>query len=85
MNDLRCIKCHRPLKHPGVDGRGPTCAKKAQPSPDGERDLFGYDIEKAAVGALLRTRVIINVLAAQARIDLREAFKAARGRCGVAA
>jgi hypothetical protein len=82
---MRCVKCHRPLKRePGPDGLGPVCAKAAKPIPAGERDLFGFDIEKAVLSAGLRTRVFVSVLAAQARIDLREAFAAARVRLGVA-
>jgi len=81
----RCIRCSRPLKNPAHDGMGPTCyAKAAKPIPAGERDLFGFDIEKAVLSAGLRTRVFVSVLAAQARIDLREAFAAARVRLGVA-
>jgi hypothetical protein len=82
---LRCIKCHRKLTREPIDGMGPRCfAKAGKPAiPAHERDLFGFDIEKAATSASLRTRVLVNVLAAQARIDLRDAFAAARRRLGV--
>jgi hypothetical protein len=82
---MRCLKCHRPLKNaPGPHGMGPTCEKTAKPIPEVGRDLFGFDADSAAKAAGLRTRVFVNVRAAQARIDLREAFKAARQRLGVA-
>jgi hypothetical protein len=78
---MRCVKCHRPLKRePGPDGLGPVCAKAAKPIPAGERDLFGYNITAGAEAATKRLRILVSVLAAQARIDTREAFKAARGR-----
>jgi hypothetical protein len=82
---MRCIRCSRPLKNMGHDGMGPRCfAKAGKPAIEAnERDLFGYDIDKAAVSASERTRVLVNVLAVQARIDLRDAFAAARRRLGV--
>lgn len=81
---MRCSRCNRPLKHePGPDGLGPTCAKQAKPLPVHERDLFGFVPALAAEAATARLKVLVNVLAAQARIDLRDAFAAARRRLGV--
>jgi hypothetical protein len=44
-----CTRCLRPLKHPTATGMGPVCAKaaRAQPVEAVERDLFGYDLDKA--------------------------------------
>jgi hypothetical protein len=83
---MRCIRCFRILKNPAHDGMGPRCfAKAGKPAiPAHERDLFGFSPEKAAESATLRLRVFVNALAAQARIDLRDAFAATRFRLGVA-
>jgi hypothetical protein len=82
---MRCLRCGRKLTRPPVDGLGPVCAKNAKAVPSCERDLFGFDIEAAAEAATTRLRILVSVLAAQARIDTREAFKAALGRLGVLA
>lgn len=79
----RCIRCHRPMKHATESGFGPVCGKRALPVPTHERDLFGFDIEKAAQAALYRVGVHIESLAAEARGVLRQAFRGARKRLGV--
>lgn len=80
-----CIRCHRPLKNPSPTGYGPVCAKasKAQPVPPHERDLFGYDIDKAERAALYRLHVHIETLTATAHMRTRHDFRASRIRLGV--
>ena len=62
-----CLKCHRPLKHPTESGLGPVCAKNAQPTPEVKPDLFGYDIEAAAMAAKER---IAEFIASAVSVDL---------------
>lgn len=80
-----CIRCHRPLKHPTETGMGAVCARKvkAVPVPAHERDLFGYDIEKAVHAARYRLEVHVAVLAEDARQAVRREFAAARGGLGL--
>ena len=79
-----CIRCHRPLKQPTPTGMGPVCAKRAAPPvPAHERDLFGYDLDKAVAAALYRLQVHIDGMAAAASIAIRHEFAAARRRLGV--
>lgn len=80
-----CIRCHRPLKRPTETGMGATCAKKskAQPVPAHERDLFGYDLDKAANAARYRLQVHVEGMAAEAHIAVKHEAAAARRRCGV--
>lgn len=73
-----CLRCHRPLKRPTESGFGPVCAKAFQPVPDVERDLFGYDIEAAALAAQERLAEFIAVRCAVARHEIRYSFLAAR-------
>lgn len=73
-----CLRCHRPLKRPTESGFGPVCAKAVQPVPDVERDLFGYDIEAAALAAQERLAEFIAVRCAVARHEIRYSFLAAR-------
>lgn len=77
-----CLRCHRPLKRPTESGLGPVCAKA--PTPEVCRDLFGYDIERAAVGAMARVleSILMNTKAQQA--EIRRGFIQARARLGVA-
>ena len=77
-----CIRCHRPLKAPTATGMGPVCARaaKAQAPQQHERDLFGYDVEKAARAACERLQVGIEAAAAGARMETRRQFHAARVR-----
>lgn len=74
-----CIRCHRPLKRPTETGMGPVCAKatKAQALVH-ERDLFGYEIDKAVEAALFRVELRIAVTAAEARKAVSRAFHRAR-------
>ncbi len=75
-----CLRCHRPLRNPAINGYGPVCAKAAQPTPEVERDLFGFDIEAAAAGAKARLAEFIDARAALALHELRQAFQVARAR-----
>jgi hypothetical protein len=80
-----CIRCKRPLRLPAVNGLGPVCAKlSAQPAPARvERDLFGYDIAKAAEAAHALVKVAIEAAVADAHAAIRSQFRAARVRLGV--
>lgn len=75
-----CLKCHRPLKNPGINGLGPVCSKKVQPVPTVERDLFGYDIEAAALSAQARLADFIDGRTYLAQHAVRSAFRDARSR-----
>jgi hypothetical protein len=81
-----CVKCHRPLKHPTPTGMGRVCASRAAPPVSvHERDLFGYDVDKAADAALYRVRVLVDGMVAEAHVAVRREFAAARRRLGVQA
>lgn len=80
-----CSRCKRPLKNPTETGMGAVCARKtaAQPVPAHDRDLFGYDIDKAMHAASYRVQVHIDGMAAEAHMALRRGFRAARVALGV--
>jgi hypothetical protein len=78
-----CIKCHRPMKHASPSGMGPVCAKRSEPPPVHERDLFGFDVAKAAEAAQYRIGVHIRSIVIEAHIAVRRAFRDARVRAGV--
>lgn len=78
-----CLRCHRPLKAPTLTGLGPVCAKAAEPVREVERDLFGYDIEAAALAAQARLTQFIDNQAALDCFQIRRAFNDARRRLGV--
>jgi hypothetical protein len=78
-----CVRCHRPLRLPSVDGYGPVCRKTIQPIPVCDRDLFGYDIERGVTAAIERLRVCIESLAVDALMAVRHEAAAARRRLGV--
>lgn len=75
-----CTKCHRPLKNASPTGMGPVCSRRAQaqPVPDHERDLFGYDLDKAVHAARYRLQVHIDSMAAEASMAVRKEFHRAR-------
>lgn len=75
-----CIRCHRPLKQPTETGMGATCSKRAQAQavPAHERDLFGYSIDLAVAAALYRLQVHVDSMAAEAQMEVRKGFHAAR-------
>ena len=77
-----CINCGRTLKNATETGMGPVCARRAKavPVPDHDRDLFGYDIEKAVQAAQYRVGVHIAVMAEDASQAVRRGFRAARER-----
>jgi hypothetical protein len=75
-----CLRCHRPLRNPAINGFGPVCAKSAQPVPAVERDLFGFDIEAATAAAQARLAEFIEARAALALHEVRQAFRDARPR-----
>jgi hypothetical protein len=78
----RCTRCYRPLKNPSPTGMGRICSKavNAEPVPPHERDLFGYDLDRAFHAARYRVRVHIEVMAAEARMAVTRDFAAARVR-----
>lgn len=79
-----CTRCHRPLTRPTTTGMGPVCSKRAAPPvPAHERDLFGYDVAKAADAALYRVQVVVDGMVAEAHVAVRREFAAARRRLGV--
>lgn len=80
---MRCIKCHRQLTREPIDGMGPVCAKRAKPTQLIERDLFGFDIERAVSAAKLRCNVAVIMAAIDAGIAVKAQFAAARRRLGV--
>jgi hypothetical protein len=79
----RCIKCHRPLMRETATGMGPVCAKNAAPAPVHERDLFGYDIDRALDAAHYLLRIQLLAAVVQAQWDVKHSFRAARVRLGV--
>lgn len=62
---------------------GETCRKKSAPAPVHERDLFGFDIDKAVHAALYRLHALIESLAVEAMVAGRHAARDARVRRGV--
>lgn len=63
---IRCIKCHRSLKHASPDGLGPVCARKAASRDTASSDLFtGVDLDGAAMVARERLRDFVDMLAAR--------------------
>lgn len=62
---------------------GPVCEKRAAPAPTGERDLFGFDIVKAADAARARIEVHIRSAVFEAHLANGKAFRDARMRAGV--
>lgn len=75
-----CLRCHRPLTRPTESGFGPVCAKAVAPVPTVERDLFGYDIQAAALAAQVRLVEFIDARAAQAWHEVRAGFKTSRAQ-----
>jgi hypothetical protein len=61
---------------------GPVCARasRIQPVPAHERDLFGYDIDKAVHAALYRLQVEIKSMSATASMELRASYRVALER-----
>ncbi|HBH39425.1 MAG TPA: hypothetical protein DDX06_13705 [Curvibacter sp.] len=78
-----CLRCHRPLKNPATNGMGPVCAKAVQPVAEVERDLFGYDIEAAALAAQARLAEWTEARIAAERAELRRSFIRLRAVLGV--
>lgn len=77
-----CIDCHRQLKKPSPTGRGPVCERKAKakPVPAYEPDLLPYDVENGIHAARYLVQVHIKQMAADAYMDVRDGFRAARER-----
>lgn len=75
-----CIVCGRTLKNPPINGMGPTCAARAgKAAPEVvERDLFGYDLDRAEAAARNRLQTVIESAAAEARSAIRSGFNVAR-------
>lgn len=81
---MRCIRCHRPMKHASASGMGRVCtAKEGIVIPAIGRDLFGYDVPAAAAAASERVRIHIEMLYVDACISLRHEAAAARRRLGI--
>lgn len=78
-----CLRCHRPLKNPAINGMGPVCAKASPPLSEVSRDLFGYEIELAAHAALVRLEFFIAIRTARERHAIGVEFSEARKRLGV--
>lgn len=78
-----CLRCHRPLKNPTESGYGRVCEKLAEPVPEVERDLFGCDIEAAALAAQARLVQFIELKATESKWLIKIAFRGARIRLGV--
>lgn len=78
-----CLRCHRPLKNPTESGLGPICEKLATPVPEVVRDLFGYDVQAAALAAQARLAEFIDMRAELAKFQIRRDFAAARRLLGV--
>lgn len=78
-----CLRCHRPLKRPTESGYGPVCAKAVEPVHEVECDLFGFDIEAAALAAQERLSQFIAGRAALAKHEIHRDFYEARQRLGV--
>lgn len=64
---------------------GPVCEKKNPPAAKVERDLFGFDIEKAAAYARFVVQTRIEALALQAKYDIQRGFDELRRKLGVPA
>lgn len=80
-----CTNCGRALKNATETGMGPVCARRAKavPVPEHDRDLFGYDIEKAVQAARYQLEVYVAVLVEDAHQAVRRGFRAARERLGL--
>ena len=72
-----CIRCHRPLKRPTETGMGPVCARamRTVPVPEHDRDLFGYDVEKAAQAARYVVQVLVESRAAEAYMGIKADYR----------
>ena len=78
-----CLRCHRPLKRPTESGYGRVCEKLAQPVQEVECDLFGFDIEAAALAAQERLAHFIAGRVVLTKYAIRRDFYEARQRLGV--
>lgn len=65
-----CLRCHRPLKNPAINGMGPVCAKAAKPVPEVERDLFGYDVQAAFLAVQAGQDLFVDAKTAQVQREL---------------
>lgn len=75
-----CLRCHRPLKNPTESGYGRVCEKLATPVPEVERDLFGYDVQAAALAAQARQSIWLDARVAQELREMNGEFNAAWAR-----
>jgi|GEM_PF-1739139 len=78
-----CARCHRPLKVPTESGYGRVCEKLAPPVPEVVRDLFGYDVQAAALAAQARLAEFIDMRVELAKFQIRRDFAVARRMLGV--
>lgn len=75
-----CLRCHRPLKNPTESGLGPVCAKAVQPVAEVKRDLFGYDVQAAALAAQARQSIWLDARVVQELREMTGEFNAAWAR-----
>lgn len=78
-----CIRCHRPLKRPSASGMGRICESRSTPLPQYERDLLGYDVDRACEVARERIGIAIEAATVDALMATRKAFAQAKKRLGV--
>jgi hypothetical protein len=71
----RCVRCHRPMKHATDSGLGPVCQRMVPPS--SERDLFGFDIERAAGMARARLALQLDASVCAHLSEMRKGWRAA--------
>lgn len=77
---MNCLRCGRQLKNPTPTGMGRVCAARSQAlKPEVvDRDLFGYDLERAVRAARERIEVVVGAAVARERIAVRQQFQAVR-------
>ena len=78
---MRCLRCNRPLKHPGIFG--PVCKKREAPTPAVERDLFGYDTQAACAAAQVNLAQILECRVLDVLVAIRREYEAMCERRGV--
>ncbi|HWH73077.1 MAG TPA: hypothetical protein VNV16_02300 [Methylibium sp.] len=71
------------MKRATESGMGPVCERRSAPLPTYERDLLGYDVDRAVEVARERVRIVIESAVVEAHIQVRRQFVAARKRLGV--
>lgn len=75
---IRCIVCHRPMKHATPSGMGKVCAGKRAALPEIVVDLFGYDIAAAEQQACERVQQLVTLRVWETHAWRVAAFRALR-------